>query len=119
MTQTLAITDVAVGGDGLARDAEGRVVLVRGALPGETVRAELVAERRDHARAVAVEIVDPAAERVAPPCPLEALGCGGCGWQHVDPAAQRRLKAAMVAASLRRLGGVADPVVDPGPELPA
>jgi 23S rRNA (uracil1939-C5)-methyltransferase len=116
---TLKITDLAVGGDGVGRDAEGRVVLVNGALPGETVAAEVVSEHRNHARAVAVEIVDPAAERVAPPCPLQAAGCGGCGWQHVDPAAQPRLKAEMVAASLRRLGGVADPRVHLGPELPA
>lgn len=116
---TLKVTDLAVGGDGVGRDAEGRVVMVTGALPGETVAVDLVSEHRNHARGVAVEILDPAVERVVPPCPLQAAGCGGCGWQHVDPAAQRRLKAQMVAASLERLGGVADPQVHAGPELPA
>ena len=116
---TLKVTELAVGGDGVGRDADGRVVFVRGALPGETVAVEVVAEHRQHARAVAVEIVEAAAERVEAPCPLQAAGCGGCGWQHVEPGAQRRLKADMVAASLRRLGGVEDPRVELGPELAA
>src|ERR687897_520436 len=36
----LHVTGVAVGGDGLARQASGRVVLVAGALPGERVVVE-------------------------------------------------------------------------------
>src|SRR5262245_60935870 len=116
---TLQIRELAVGGDGVGHDGDGRVVLVAGALPGETVAVEVVSEDRGHARAVAVEGVEPAAERVGPPCRFQAAGCGGCGWQHVEPAAQRRLKAEMVAASLRRLGGVPDPRVHLGPELPA
>jgi 23S rRNA (uracil1939-C5)-methyltransferase len=112
------ITGVAVGGDGLAREDGGRVLLVADALPGELVRASIVDERRNHARAVADEVVEPAAERVEPPCPFVAAGCGGCGWQHVAAGAQRQLKAAMVADALRRLGGLDDPSVAPGPELP-
>jgi 23S rRNA (uracil1939-C5)-methyltransferase len=113
------ITGVAVGGEGVAREPSGRVLFVAGALPGERVRARLVGEARRHARAVTIEVVEAAPVRVAPPCPFVAAGCGGCGWQHVDGAAQRRLKAGMVADALRRLGGEHDPVVAPGPDLPA
>ena len=115
----LRIGDVAVGGDGVAREASGRVVFVEGALPGELVRVEMVAERRDHARAVVVDVVEPAPGRVAPPCPYVAAGCGGCGWQHATVAAQRDLRAGMVAEALTRLGGIDGPRVDPGPTLPA
>lgn len=122
-TPTLHVTGIAVGGDGVAREPSGRVVLVAGALPGEVVEAELVAERSGHARAVARAVTEPAPERIAPPCPFVAAGCGGCGWQHVTPAGQRSLKARMVADALRRLGGVAgagaDLVVDEGPVLPS
>lgn len=116
---SLHVTGVAVGGDGVARDAEGRVVLVEGALPGETVTAEVTSERKGFARAVAAEVVEPAPERVDPPCPFVAAGCGGCGWQHVAAGAQPSLKAAMVADALARLGGITSPAVDPGPALPA
>lgn len=111
------ITAVAVGGDGVAREASGRVVFVDGALPGELVSVEVVDERRDHARAVVVDVLEPAAGRVAPPCPFVAAGCGGCGWQHADLATQRSLRVDMVAEALRRLGGIADPVVAEGPPL--
>jgi 23S rRNA (uracil1939-C5)-methyltransferase len=113
----IRVTRVAVGGDGLARDDDGRVVFVAGGLPGELVRTAVVEERRDYVRAAAVEIVEPAPERVSPPCPIAEAGCGGCAWQHVAPSAQLRLKAAMVADALRRLGDVENPTVDAGVEL--
>jgi 23S rRNA (uracil1939-C5)-methyltransferase len=117
--ELLRIDGVAVGGDGVAREASGRVVFVEGALPGEVVTAEVVAEHRGHARAVVTAVVEPAPGRVAPPCPFVAAGCGGCGWQHASVATQRELLAAMVTDALTRLGRVEDPVVDPGPDLPA
>lgn len=100
---------MAAGGDALARDADGRVVFVQGALPAERVVARLTQSRRDYARAVVVEVLEPSPDRVCPPCPALAAGCGGCTWQHVAPAAQTRLKAAIVADALRRIGHLADP----------
>ena len=115
----LAVTALAVGGEGVAREPSGRVVFVEGALPGERVRVAVTDERRHHARAVVLEVIEPAPTRVTPPCPFVAAGCGGCGWQHVDPEAQRALKGSMVAEALARLGGVPGPEVAPGPVLPA
>jgi 23S rRNA (uracil1939-C5)-methyltransferase len=115
--RSVRITAVAAGGAGIAREPSGRVLFVEGALPGELVVAELTAERRDHARAVAVEVVEPAPGRVTPPCPWVAAGCGGCGWQHVSPAVQRELKSQVVADALRRLSGVTDPAAGSGPVL--
>lgn len=106
-------TAVAAGGAGLARAADGRVVFVEGALPGERVRARVTATKRDFARAVAVEILDPSPDRVAPPCPALAAGCGGCTWQHVSAEAQARLKADIVVDALRRIARLAAP---PRPE---
>ena len=119
MPELLRIDGVAVGGDGVAREASGRVVFVEGALPGEVVTAEVTAERRDYARAVATGVVEPAPGRVSPPCPFVAEGCGGCGWQHASVATQRELAVAMVTDALVRFGGVEDPAVGPGPDLAA
>ncbi|MFV0306481.1 MAG: class I SAM-dependent RNA methyltransferase [Desertimonas sp.] len=101
----------AAGGEAIARDDGGRVVFVRGALPGETVAVELVTEKKDWARGIAVDVVDPVAERVTPPCGARLAGCGGCGWMHLALDAQRRARQAIVADALRRTGGVQDPVV--------
>lgn len=85
-----------------------------GALPGERVRAAVYDERAGYLRASAVEVLSAAPGRVAPPCPLVARGCGGCGWQHVAPGAQVALKVQMVTEALCRLGHLEAPEVRAG-----
>ena len=109
---------MAAGGSALARQADGRVVFVDGALPGEKVRARLTEVRRDFARAVTLEVLDPSPDRVAPPCRALAAGCGGCTWQHVAPGAQVRLKAEIVGDALRRIARLPDPPVPEVAPLP-
>jgi 23S rRNA (uracil1939-C5)-methyltransferase len=106
------------GGDALARDETGRVVFVTGALPGELVRVEVVAEWHDYARAVVDEIVDPSPVRISPPCAFHAAGCGGCAWQHIDPEAQRELKRGIVAEAVARTGRLPDVDIRLGTALP-
>jgi tRNA/tmRNA/rRNA uracil-C5-methylase (TrmA/RlmC/RlmD family) len=102
--------------------ADGRVLFVRHALPGERVLAEVTAvgRRGRFLRADALAVLEPAAGRRVPPCAV-ALACGGCDWQHATPAASRALKAAVVREALERFAGIAlpeafavAPVVDPG-----
>lgn len=116
-TVELEVTAVVAGGAGLARDG-GRVTFVDGALPGERVVAVLSEQRKDFARAELLDVLVPSADRVLPPCPFVAAGCGGCDWQHVEPEAQRRHKAEIVADALRRQARL-EVDVDLGPDLPA
>ena len=89
---TLRPDRFAAGGEAIARDDGGRVVFVRGALPGEIVDAEVTTEKKDWARALTVVDVERglAATGSTPPCPSRRAGCGGCGWQHLTVDAQRR-----------------------------
>jgi tRNA/tmRNA/rRNA uracil-C5-methylase (TrmA/RlmC/RlmD family) len=100
---------VAHGGHCVARTDAGQVLFVRHALPGERVVAR-VTEGEEGARflrADAVRVLQPAKDRVEPPCPFSGPGrCGGCDWQHVAPGGQRRLKAAVLAEQLARLAGL-------------
>src|SRR5262245_35373618 len=109
----LTVGQVAHGGSCVAR-ADGRVVFVRHALPGERVRARVTDRSHDrYWRADAVEILEPSPDRVVPPGPHAGPGlCGGCDWQHATPRAQRRLKAQVVADALRRQGGLPARVTD-------
>jgi 23S rRNA (uracil1939-C5)-methyltransferase len=75
-------------------------------LPGETVEAALTEERSSYARARVNAVLDPSPDRVVPPCPHVARGCGGCGWQHISLEAQRRYKTEVVSESLGRIGGL-------------
>jgi 23S rRNA (uracil1939-C5)-methyltransferase len=102
----LVPTAMAAGGAAVAREPSGRVVLVDGALPGETVDAVLSEERSSYARARVSAVLEPSPDRVAPPCRHVARGCGGCGWQHISLEAQRRYKTEVVSDALGRIGGV-------------
>lgn len=103
----LDIGPIAHGGHCVAR-SEGRVVFVRHALPGERVRVVVDEDAGgSFCRADAVEVLAASPLRVPAPCSwARAGGCGGCDLQHVDPAAQRSLKADVLAEQLRRLAGV-------------
>ncbi|MEW2416715.1 TRAM domain-containing protein [Streptomyces sp. NPDC046866] len=100
---------VAHGGHCIARTADGRVLFVRHALPGEKVVAKVTEGETDSRflRADAVRVVEASKDRVEAPCPYSGPGkCGGCDWQHAKPGAQRRLKGEVVAEQLRRLAGL-------------
>ncbi|MGZ4538517.1 MAG: class I SAM-dependent RNA methyltransferase [Blastococcus sp.] len=105
----VTVGPVAHGGHCVARH-EGRVVFVRHTLPGERVVVRVTEDRHPgYCRADAVEILSAAPERVERPCPASGPGrCGGCDWQHVTPAGQRALKAAVVGEQLARLAGIDD-----------
>lgn len=101
---------VAHGGHFVARvpagDGEERVVFVRHALPGERVVLEITdgTDGDRFWRGDAVEVLAPSPDRVAAPCRYAGPGlCGGCDFQHVDLAAQRRLKAEVVREQMRRV----------------
>ncbi len=112
-TFTLQLTTIAHGGAALGRH-EGRVIFVPYALPGETVRVEITADKDRYAFARLVEVVEPSPHRVAPACPyFGPTGCGGCQWQHVDYPAQLGFKTEVVADQLERIGDVAHPTVHP------
>ena len=102
------IGKVAHGGHCVARH-DGRVVFVRHALPGETVRV-LITDGKEGDRFLlgdAVEVVEASPHRVTPPCPFSGPGrCGGCDWQHSELSYQRELKAAVVAEQFQRLAGI-------------
>jgi tRNA/tmRNA/rRNA uracil-C5-methylase (TrmA/RlmC/RlmD family) len=109
----LTIGEVVHGGWCVSRqDDTGWVLFVRHALPGERVRAIVTQATAHFARADAVEILLPSADRVSPPCQYAAPGaCGGCDWQHASLPAQREFKAAVIRQQLSRLAGIDRDVV--------
>jgi len=88
------------GGEGLAR-LDGRVILTPFVLPEETARVE----SRDDVHAELVEVLTPALERIAPPCPLFAR-CGGCQYQHAPYEFQVARKIEILREQLRRVGKI-------------
>ena len=120
---TLTTGPPANGGSCVARH-EGRVVFVRYALPGETVKVRVVGDHGSYWHADVVEVIEPSADRIDPLCPIAGVdGAGCCDLAFAEPEAARRLKGAVVANQLARLGGyqwrdeddaVAEPVGEAG-----
>jgi 23S rRNA (uracil1939-C5)-methyltransferase len=115
----LVPTRIVAGGDALARADDGRIVLVDGALPGERVRVGITADRADHLRALATDVLEPSPARITEPCAHARQGCGGCTWQHVDVDAQRQYKRDIVVDALRRIAHVDDPPLADTVALPS
>ncbi|OBK77892.1 class I SAM-dependent RNA methyltransferase [Mycobacterium sp. 1274761.0] len=107
MTDELTLTagPPANGGSCVARH-EGRVVFVRYALPGERVRVRVVAERGSYWHADVVEVLEPSPDRIGSLCPIAGVdGAGCCDLSFAAPEAARRIKGAVVANQLAKLGG--------------
>ncbi len=113
---TLEVGPVAHGGHCVARH-DGRVVFVRHSLPGERVQARVTGSGGGghYLTADAEQIERAAPGRREPPCRFAGPGrCGGCDFQHADPATTRGLKAAVIVEQLQRLAGIdRDVTVEP------
>lgn len=111
MTEIALTLDTPADGGACVGRLDGRVVFTRHGLPGEEVTARVVAQSARFWRAEAVTVRTANPHRVEPGCPwYHPGGCGGCGWLQADPEYQRELKEQVLAATLRRLGGVEWPV---------
>jgi 23S rRNA (uracil1939-C5)-methyltransferase len=104
----LDVDSLAYGGNGVAR-LNGFVVFVRRGLPGDRVRARVTKVKRGFAEALAVDVVEPSAQRVEAPC-AHYPACGGCRFQDLAYERQVAEKEAQVGDALRR---IAEPPLEP------
>mgnify|MGYP001039787817 FL=1 len=113
---TLPVRAMAHGGEGIADAPDGRVVFVRGAIPGDTVEVQLTKVKKRWARGDVLRVVTPSADRVEPVCPAAAAGAGCCDYSHIAPEAQLRYKTDILAGQLgvlARNSGVLDALGGP------
>jgi 23S rRNA (uracil1939-C5)-methyltransferase len=99
------VDSLAFGGRGVAH-ADGFVVFVAGALPGDRVRAEVTKGKKRFAEARTVELLRSGADRVADVCTHGGEPCPGAPWQGLPYERQLAEKQAQVADALGRLGGL-------------
>jgi 23S rRNA (uracil1939-C5)-methyltransferase len=101
----LEIDSLAFGGRGVAR-ADGFVVFVAGALPGDRVRAEITKGKKRFAEARAVELLRAGNDRLPDRCVHGGEPCPGAPWQGLPYEQQLRYKQEQVAEALGRIGGL-------------
>ena len=100
----LLIDRMAFGGQGIAR-LDGLVIFVKGAIPGDRVRALIFRKKKAYAEARIEEILVPSSDRIQAPCPHFGI-CGGCQWQHATYARQLEYKRAHVEETLSHIGSL-------------
>jgi 23S rRNA (uracil1939-C5)-methyltransferase len=101
----LRIDSLDAEGRGVARNAEGKVTFVEGALPGEEVDFELIRKKSSFDVARVTQVVAAASSRQTPRCPYFGV-CGGCSLQHADSRTQMAAKQRWLEENLARIGKV-------------
>ena len=107
----LHITDISTQGEGIGRDGT-LAVFAAGALPGDTVLAEITEDKGRFAKAKVLEIPERSPDRVGSDCPNAGV-CGGCALRELSYEAGLRWKENFVRGALRRIGGFEEPPVQP------
>jgi tRNA/tmRNA/rRNA uracil-C5-methylase (TrmA/RlmC/RlmD family) len=99
----VTIEKVAHGGHFIARH-DGAVIFVRHAIPGERCTIEVTSTGTSFNRADVVEVIEKSEHRVTAPCEYShRAGCGGCDFQHINPAYQRQLKSDVIKEQFSRI----------------
>ena len=99
------------GGHGLARHADGRVLLVPGGLPGDRVSVQREQRQAGAARAVEWQLVEPSPDRIDPVCEVFAQ-CGGCDLMALERQAQARAKLGLLKDALLRIAALQEAELD-------
>jgi 23S rRNA (uracil1939-C5)-methyltransferase len=103
----LTISDIAFGGEGVARHHDF-VCFVPWVAVGETIEAEIIEVKKHFARAKLLRVLESSNDRVSPQCKYFGQ-CGGCQYQHLAYSAQLKLKHKQISDLFQRIGEI-----DPG-----
>jgi 23S rRNA (uracil1939-C5)-methyltransferase len=90
-------------GKALGRLADGRVVILTGAMPGDRVALTEFSETKGLIKARSFRLIVASPLRIEPRCPV-AEQCGGCDWMVLDAERQRENKLALLKEALLRTG---------------
>ena len=101
----LSVHALDAGGHGIARNSEGKVVFVEGALGGETVDAQILRSKPKFDTARTITVLHASSGRREPPCPYYDH-CGGCAIQHADARTQVAAKQRWLEDCFERIGKV-------------
>jgi 23S rRNA (uracil1939-C5)-methyltransferase len=103
----LRVESLDLDGQGVARSAQGKVVFIEGALPGEEARVQVHRRKAAWEQGTMIALRRESSQRVVPPCPhfgLHAGACGGCKIQHLHVEAQVAVKQRAIEDALWHIG---------------
>ncbi len=101
----LKVESLDLEAQGVAHRADGKVVFIEDALPGEEVRVSVNRRKNNWEQATMTERRRDSSQRVEPGCTYFGL-CGGCKMQHFHASAQVAVKQRVLEDNLWHLGKV-------------
>ena len=99
----LKVESLDLEAQGVAHRANGKVVFIEDALPGEEVRVSVSRRKNNWEQATLSERRTESSQRVTPKCVHFGL-CGGCKMQHFHPSAQVAVKQRVLEDNLWQIG---------------
>src|SRR4030065_142791 len=105
------IEKLTFGGAGMSR-ANGKVVFVKGGLPGDVLKVKITKDKGSYAEAIIEEILRTSPERTQAPCPVFGE-CGGCQMQHLKYPSQLAAKVSILRETLERIGRLRGIEIEP------
>ena len=105
--ERVRISDIAFGGDGVGRLADGSVVFVPFTAVGDDVTIEITERKSSFCRGSVITVNEPGQGRAAPQC--RHFGeCGGCAYQHLEYPVEFAAKLKQFKDLMHRLGKFED-----------
>ncbi|MBH9553351.1 23S rRNA (uracil(1939)-C(5))-methyltransferase RlmD [Inhella gelatinilytica] len=105
----LQVESLDLEAQGVAHRADGKVVFIEGALPGEAVQVQVHRRKNNWEQASMTALGQESSQRVRPGCPhfgLHSGACGGCKMQHLHAGAQIAVKQRVLEDNLKHLAKV-------------
>ncbi len=107
---TLEITDLAFDGKSVAH-LDGKVVFLKGGLPGEKVEAEITVTKPRYNTGIVTKLLTKSEHRIKAKCSHFGI-CGGCTWQDLKYEIQLMYKQKQVYDCLARIGNLSETEID-------
>lgn len=110
--ENLEVIDAGAKGKAVAKAADGRVVFINNAVPGDVVDVQTHKKRKAYYEGSAISVSKYSEKRAEPVCPHFGT-CGGCKWQNMGYEHQLFYKQKEVAQNLQRIGKIELPEFQP------
>jgi 23S rRNA (uracil1939-C5)-methyltransferase len=110
--ENIEITDAGAKGKAIGFAADGKVIFINNAVPGDICSVQITKKRKSYYEGRAISFSNLSNKRVQAKC--EFFGtCGGCKWQYMGYEHQLFFKQKEVENNLKRIGKIELPYVSP------
>lgn len=110
--ENLEVIDAGAKGKSIAKAADGKVVFISNAVPGDVATIQTTKKRKAYYEGTAISFSTYSNKRVEPVCSHFGV-CGGCKWQAMGYEHQLFYKQKEVENNLLRIGKVTLPEITP------